>query len=154
MCRREFPFLHLHLVGALVQLARVLLMFWSRPMPPSLLLKWSNYRPCLERHHKPVQSGASAPPPQKQAKHSQAADSGFLTPLQRALANSLFGGKIKINEDTTMEQFATSVKSKWTIRSVVDTLGSFLEEYGEGCQIPKTKDARIELFWKLLSELD
>ena len=53
-----------------------------------------------------------------------------------------------------MEQFATAVKSKWTIRSVVDTLGSFLEEYGEGRQIPKTKDARIELFWKLLSELD
>ena len=78
-----------------------------------------------------------------------------LFPLQVALLNSLFGGRTKAQHDSVLADFQIQVKANWSKRAVPDAIQQFLEEHApNGTAIPKPKDARCELFWKLLSELD
>ena len=79
-----------------------------------------------------------------------------LSPLQLALANSLFGGHLAITKDTNQEQFKQLVKDRWAVRKVPEAMGTFLEENTEGgkAAIPKLKDARATLFWETLKGMD
>ena len=79
---------------------------------------------------------------------------GGLKPLQAALINSLFGGKIKVDTSTTLDTFTKAVVAKWTQRAVPDTVTKFLEEHATDTTPPKPKTARAEMFWKVVCGLD
>ena len=78
---------------------------------------------------------------------------GQLSSLQLALGNSLFGGRVKFSEETTVEDFQKQCKAKWTQRAVPETIDNFLGEHLPDETVPKTKDARCALFWNTLSNL-
>ena len=83
---------------------------------------------------------------------AKAKTKGVLTSLQVAFVNSLFAGIVKLTTDTTMEQFQTDVKAKWTQRKLPDGLQHFIEEQGETA--PRGKDDRAAKFWSLVSDMD
>ena len=79
---------------------------------------------------------------------------GHLSPLQLALANSMFGGRVKLDATSVMGDFQTQCKAKWAQRAVPEALDQFLTDNLPSDQsIPKGKDARCALFWSTLSSL-
>ena len=92
---------------------------------------------------------ASAGKPVEKAAAKTGTATGTLSPLQVALVNSMFGGKIVVKDTTTAKDFAEAAKAKWAVRAVPDGITKFLEEAGESA--PKSKDQRCAAFWQVLS---
>ena len=93
-------------------------------------------------------------PAGKSGKASSGSKDGGLKPLQVALVNSLFNGKFKVTPETTLEQFQTLVQKKWTQRTIVDTISTFIQEHAPDSQLPKPKTDRIALFGSVLINMD
>ena len=96
---------------------------------------------------------SQAPSPQKASGSSEAQDDD-LKPLQAALVNSLFGGKIKVDTSTPLDTFTKAVVAKRTQRTVPDAVTKFLDEHATDTTPPKPKAARVEMFWKVVRGMD
>ena len=80
---------------------------------------------------------------------------GKLSPLQRALFNSVLGNRIKLVPDSTSGDFVSAAKQKWTRRIIPDIIPQFLQDnLAAGAVILKGKEAHCSLFWTTLAAMD
>ena len=72
-----------------------------------------------------------------------------VSPLQKALVASMFGGRVSVDK-LDFDTFRTQVLAVWQQRAVPDAVSTFLQTHASGTAIPKAKVARLQLFWKTL----
>ena len=72
-----------------------------------------------------------------------------VSPLQKALVASMFGGRVSVDK-LDFDTFRTQVLAVWQQRAVPDAVSTFLQTHASGTAIPKAKVVRLQLFWKTL----
>ena len=72
-----------------------------------------------------------------------------VSPLQKALVASMFGGRVSVDK-LDFDTFKTQVLAAWQQREVPGAVTTFLQTHASGTAIPKAKEARLQLFWKTL----
>ena len=100
-----------------------------------------------------VPQGGAPPAGAALLRAQQPQGAGALSPLQRTLLNSWFGGKVTVAPEDTLKEFQDKIKDAWAQRPVVDALGQFITEQSPDAQVPRGKDERSKMFWELLSQL-
>ena len=102
-----------------------------------------------------TEDGTPSLPPTRTVAKGKSAFPGTLSQLQLALVHSMFGARLKLTPESTMTDFQTLAKEKWTQKAVPDGITAFLGEHlPEGTSVPKGKDARCAMFWETLMALD
>ena len=97
-------------------------------------------------------AGSAAPVKASSGKAKDLKDSSAsLSPLQVAVINSLFAGKVTMSTTSTVKDFEAALLPKWSQRDVPQNLSDFITENAPaGIKVAKGKSDRMQQFWETL----